>query len=110
MAKGIYYVESRPASADVDAEFNRWYDEVHLPEMTAIDGIVSARRFAPVGKDGPYVAIYELEGEDLEQILKGMMAAARSGALTLSDLQQTDPPPAMRLLEVTTEYPTTDGH
>jgi len=39
-----------------------------------------------------------------------MMAAARSGALTLSDLQQTDPPPTMRLLEVTTEYPATDGH
>lgn len=110
MAKGIYYVESRPASEDVDAEFNRWYNEVHLPEMIAIDGIVSVRRFAPVDKDGPYVAIYELEGDDLKQILKGMMAAARSGALTLSDLQQTDPPPTMRLLEVTTEYPPTDGH
>ena len=110
MAKGIYYVESRPASPEVDAEFNRWYNNVHLPEMIALEGIVSVRRFAPVTDDGPYVAIYELEGDDLPTILKGMMVAARPGALTLSDLQQMDPPPTMRLLEVTTEYPAPGGH
>ena len=48
--------------------------------MVAIDGIVSVRRFAPVADTGPYVAVYELEGDDLQQILKGMIAAARSGA------------------------------
>jgi hypothetical protein len=110
MAKGIYVAESRPASPEVDAEFNRWYNDVHLPEMVAIDGIVSVRRFAPVADTGPYVAVYELEGDDLQQILKGMIAAARSGALTLSDLQQMDPPPTMRLLELTTEYPAAEGH
>src|SRR5689334_19324828 len=26
-------------------EFNRWYDDVHVPDMLSIDGIVSAQRF-----------------------------------------------------------------
>ena len=110
MAKGIYVVESRPASPDVDAEFNRWYKEIHLPEMIAIDGIRSARRFAPGDEGGPYIAIYELEGDELTAIVERMVAAARSGALTLSKLQQLDPPPVTRLLELTTEYPAVDGH
>ena len=50
----------------------------------------------------PYVALYEVEGDDLQAILDNMLANA--GRLHLSDALQLDPPPIMRLLEVTTEY------
>ncbi|EUA30510.1 hypothetical protein I553_4767 [Mycobacterium xenopi 4042] len=51
--KGILYVESRPSSPDRDAEYNSWYDEIHLPQLMALDGFVSARRLRPVADDGP---------------------------------------------------------
>jgi hypothetical protein len=56
MAKGILYVETRPISPDQEAEYHRWY-ETHLADVVAVDGIVAARRFAPIGDDGPFVAI-----------------------------------------------------
>jgi len=102
MAKGIIHVETRPSSPDRDQEYNTWYDEVHLPELVALDGIVSARRLRPVDGDGPYLALYEIEGEDLQAILDNMRANAKR--LHMSDALQWDPPPVMRLLEVTTEY------
>ena len=102
MAKGIILVESRPSSPDRDQEYNTWYDEVHLGELVALYGFVSARRLRPVDGDGPYVAIYEVEGDNLQAVLDNMIANA--GQLHMSDALQFDPPPIMRLLEVTTEH------
>jgi hypothetical protein len=103
MAKGIIHVETRPSSPDRDQEYNTWYDEVHIPELVALDGFVSARRLRPVDGDGPYVALYEIEADDLQAVLQNMLANARN--LHMSDALQFDPPPVMRLLEVTSEYP-----
>ncbi len=102
MAKGIIYVETWPSSPDREQEYNTWYDEVHIPELVALDGIVAARRLRPVNGDGPYVALYELEGDNLQAILDNMRANARQ--LHMSDALQLDPPPVMRLLQVTTEH------
>ncbi|WP_204079700.1 DUF4286 family protein [Mycobacterium riyadhense] len=102
MAKGIIHVESRPSSPDRDQEYNTWYDEVHIPELVALDGFVSARRLRPVDGDGSYVALYEIEADDLQTVLQNMLDNARN--LHMSDALQFDPPPVMRLLEVTSEY------
>lgn len=101
MAKGIILVESRPSSPEREAEYNTWYDEVHLGELLALDGIVSARRLRPVDGDGPYVAIYEIEGDDLRAILDNMIA--NGPRLHMSDALQLDPAPIPRLLETTIE-------
>ena len=102
MAKGILLIESRPSSPDRDQDYNTWYDEVHLRELVALDGFVSARRLRPVDGDGPYVALYEIEGDNLQAILDNMVASARQ--LHMSDALQLDPPPIVRLLQLTTEY------
>jgi hypothetical protein len=102
MAKGIILVESRPSSPDRDQEYNTWYDEVHLGELVALDGFVSARRLRPVNGESPYVAIYEIEGDDLEAILDNMIANADK--LHMSDALQLDPAPIPRLLETTIDY------
>jgi hypothetical protein len=102
IAKGIILVESRPSSPDREDEYNTWYDEVHLPELVALDGFVSARRLRPVQPDGPYVAIYEIEGENLQAILNNMIASA--GQLHMSDALLLDPAPIPRLLETTIDY------
>lgn len=46
-----------------EAEFNKWYNEQHLPERMEIPGYVSARRFRLVEGDGAltYLCIWELE-------------------------------------------------
>jgi hypothetical protein len=50
-------VEVDPADED---EFNRWYDDEHIPEKRAAEGFRSARRFvAPEG--GRYLALYEID-------------------------------------------------
>lgn len=97
MAKGIMLVESVPSAPDREDEYNTWYDEIHIPELLALDGIVAARRLRPVDGQGPYVAIYELEGDDLQAILDNMIANA--GQLHMSDALQLDPAPIPRLLE-----------
>ncbi len=102
MAKGLILVESRPSSPDREQEYNTWYDEVHLPELVALDGFVSARRLRPVDGDGPYVALYEIEGENLQAVLDNMIANA--GQLHMSDALQLDPAPIPRLLATTIDY------
>jgi len=46
-----------------EAEFNKWYNEQHLPERMEIPGYVSARRFKLEEGNGAltYLCIWELE-------------------------------------------------
>lgn len=46
-----------------EAEFNRWYDDEHLPERLEIPGYISARRFKLEEGEGvlKYLCIWELE-------------------------------------------------
>ena len=58
----------------------------------------SARRFAPVDGTGPFVAIYEIEADDLEAAVERFRSASRAGEIEPSDSLQRDPPPKVRLL------------
>lgn len=99
--KGVLQVESRASSPERAGEFDRWYEDVHMPEVLALDGFVSARRYA--APDGSFVSLYEIEGDDLKAVVKRMFAAART--MSMSDSMQLDPPPVMRVLELTAELP-----
>ena len=56
----VVMMEVDPAHDD---EFNRWYNEEHLPERLEIPGYVSARRFKLEEGEGvlKYLCIWELE-------------------------------------------------
>ena|SRR5687768_5409785 len=52
----------------LEAEFNRWYDEVHVPELLQLPGFVRAWRLqrtdegSSLGDPGQtYIAVYEVE-------------------------------------------------
>ena len=77
---------------------------MHLKEIVALDGFVGAKRFKPVQDDGPYVALYELEGDDLEAVLGNMLVVALQGGLNMSGALEMDPPPEVRLLELTIDH------
>jgi hypothetical protein len=51
--------------AEHEAEFNRLYDEEHVPRITSVPGVLSGRRFklngGARGEIPRYLAIYELE-------------------------------------------------
>lgn len=101
--KGILIVEAEPSSADREAEFHEWYEKVHIPEVLGLDGVLAARRFAPVDGQGPHTAVYELEADDLSAIITDLFTAVGDGRIQMSDAMQMQPPPVMRLLELRVE-------
>ena len=74
-----------------EAEFNRWYDEQHLPDMLAVPGFVSGQRFAlsdatGQGKPGwTYLAMYELETDDPDALMAEVRARLGTDAIPVSD-------------------------
>lgn len=97
MTRGVLYVTSQPASAEREAEYNDWYDNVHLPDVCAVPGFLGARRYDPIGK-GPHVAIYDIEGDDLKAVVAEMLARVGDGRIPISDAMATDPAPEIRIL------------
>jgi hypothetical protein len=83
MSDGILVVESAPASAEDAPGFHKWYDEVHIPEMLALDGFTSAHRYA--ADDGEtYVAVYEISG-DIEAAKASLAAAQQSSTMSMPE-------------------------
>lgn len=58
---GLLSVWNDIDAADED-EFNAWYGGEHLGERLALPGILTARRYAEIGKSRSYAAIYDTEG------------------------------------------------
>jgi hypothetical protein len=51
--------------ADKEAEFNKWYNEEHLPERMAVPGFLSGARYEAVSGGPKHLAYYELESADV---------------------------------------------
>lgn len=51
-------------AAEHDAEYNRWYNEEHIPERLSIPGVLDAARYRAVQGGPKYLACYELESPD----------------------------------------------
>jgi hypothetical protein len=94
MAKAVLIVHSRPVEASREDEFNKWYDEVHIPDVTSVSGVVSGRRFKKAGgaDDGgyPYLAIYELDTDDVEATMKELMDRTANGSFVMSETFEAD--------------------
>lgn len=94
MPNGILIVQSRPSSAEKAADYHRWYEETHLPEVLALEGFVSARRFESLDGES-YLVIYEIDG-DVEQAKAKLAAAQSSGSMTRPVGVQLNPPPSVQ--------------
>jgi hypothetical protein len=73
----------------MDADLNAWYDDVHLPDLLSVDGVVTARRFrlVPEGSQGEYryLCLYEIETDNLEALRTQIVEAAKAGEIAISD-------------------------
>ena len=97
-------VFSNASSPEQVGEFNRWYDEVHLKEVLEVPGVVAASRYEldaaqmMPGEDGfgrGFLAIYEIEAEDLEIVRDRIRAT--SSQRTHSETLELNPLPAMAI-------------
>jgi hypothetical protein len=69
-AANVFVVLTNPTAGQED-EYNDWYDNVHLQEVTAIPGFVAARRYRLTGAQlegfgdskQRYLALYWIEGD-----------------------------------------------
>jgi hypothetical protein len=107
MRKGILVVQSGPADPSCEAEYNDWYTNTHIPDMLAGPGFVSAQRYRRVDQGaapahGPaYLAIYELEAEDLADPLAARQDRRAQGLTgPSSDALARDPAPVMTIYEL----------
>jgi hypothetical protein len=58
---GLLLVGMSP-SAEVETNFNAWYDTEHVPALARVPGVLCARRFWGSGTGPKYIALYHLTG------------------------------------------------
>jgi len=54
------FVAIGDAPPEHEDEFNRWYDEEHIPLLSRVPGVLRARRFFDPNGKPRYVALYDL--------------------------------------------------
>ncbi|MDP2731609.1 MAG: hypothetical protein Q8O63_00630 [Hoeflea sp.] len=74
-----------------DDEFNDWYTNEHLDDVLKLPGMVAAQRFClndVQHRKGPlewkYMAVYEIEIDDISETLGALAAASGTDAMKLS--------------------------
>jgi hypothetical protein len=80
-----------------EAEFNEWYDNRHVLDTLALPGCVSAQRYRladvqRVGRPQPfkYLALYEIETDDLAAMAAELAARSGTPAMPWSDAVAPD--------------------
>jgi hypothetical protein len=48
-------------AAETEDEFNRWYQQQHIPERLGVPGFRTARRYRALGSGPAYMAVYECD-------------------------------------------------
>lgn len=89
MARYKMVVLSNPTEGR-EAEYNEWYQNVHLKEVVTLPGIKSAQRYRLALKLGerdayPYLAVYDIETDDVDSVLREFIDASENNRLTMSD-------------------------
>ena len=64
MSKGILVVTTNPP-ADMEEEFNAWYDREHIPERLSVPGFQRAQRYYLADGERRYLALYDVSAFDV---------------------------------------------
>ncbi len=101
MARWIVAVESNCADPAREDEFNRWYNETHLPDVLETPEVVTAIRYEnldPSGGQAKYLALYVVDADDLGVVMQAVMANVGKKAAQgrMSELLQMDPTKSYR--------------
>ncbi len=91
MAKYLQVVALNCTEPEKEGEFNEWYNNIHLPDILETPGFQRATRWEntnPGEGDAKYLALYEIETEDIESTMKALLdnLAVKREAGRTSDL------------------------
>ena len=78
-----------------EADYNDWYEKQHVFDVLAIPGIMSAQRFRVSDKSRQtlgyrYMALYEIETDDIQDIHRAIAERAGTDAMPRSDAVGAD--------------------
>ncbi|MFW0782882.1 hypothetical protein AAFP35_00035 [Gordonia sp. CPCC 206044] len=102
-ANAVLLAFVRPADTSDEQELNRWYDEIHIPQLIErVPGVLGARRYRIDADQGaetpapanPYLAIYEIDPDDVSGTVDRINAALADGTLEMTtaiDLESAPP-------------------
>jgi hypothetical protein len=78
--KPVYIVRLHFKTPELEGDFNRWYNNVHLPDLLKVPNLITARRFISLSGGIKYLAIYEFSSRDgmMEGKNSAEMAACRA--------------------------------
>ena len=96
MAKYTFFVLTNPV-AGKEAEFNEWYNGQHVPDVLNVPGFVSAQRFrladaqfgGEASRTHKYLALYEIETDDVDGTLKELRARGGTAEIVSTDTLDT---------------------
>ncbi len=86
----VYVVRSGPVAGG-DEAYNDWYTNVHLADVLAVPGFISAQRFriadpaAPDAPDPGYLALYTMRTDDPEGLLATLTNLVETGQIAMSE-------------------------
>ena len=63
---GGLLVNAMNVDPEHEAEFNEWYDHEHIPALSAVPGVLCARRYRDSGGSHRYLALYHLASPDVQ--------------------------------------------
>jgi hypothetical protein len=108
MAKALFLAWASPVDDAADSEFNAWYDGTHVPQLrAAIPAITAVHRYAAAdlpdgggagGQPGHrYLAVYELDTDDVPAAAAALGAAMAQGKLDMTTtMDLTGQPPVLQ--------------
>ena len=98
MTRYLFFAFSDCKEPGREDEYNGWYNTKHVPDMLEIPGMMKASRWVSAsdkpGQQRKYLAMYELETDDIEEfdamVREATMSTIKGGRF--SDLPVFDPP------------------
>lgn len=95
MPKALLVAHVHPASEQLEDEFNRWYDDIHIPQVVErIPGVVGGSRYRyadsqlvpdEAAPERRYLSLYELDTDDLGATAARLGEALGDGTLDMTD-------------------------
>ena len=65
--KRIILIVRTDIDPEMEGEFNRWYNEEHIPLLLKVPGVLSATRGVNTGNGQKYVAVYVHENAEVQK-------------------------------------------
>ena len=90
MAKYSFVVLTNPTQGK-EAEYNDWYNNVHIPDVLNVKGMVAAQRFRLADQQmggqpqHRYLALYEIETDNLQETLDDLKSRSGTADMVMTD-------------------------